>query len=48
VAVSGALRIVCCVTSAVGSELFWAEDYQREIADLLDFDDLTHCLGRHF
>jgi hypothetical protein len=29
-------------------QLFWAEDYQREIADLLDFDDPTHWLGRRF
>jgi hypothetical protein len=27
---------------------FWAEDYHREIADLLDFDDLTDWLGRRF
>jgi hypothetical protein len=29
-------------------QLFWAEDYHREIADLLDFDDLTDWLGRRF
>ena len=29
-------------------QLFWAEDYQREIADLFDFDDFTHWLGRRF
>ena len=29
-------------------QLFWAEDYRREIADLFDFDDFTHWLGRRF
>ena len=29
-------------------QLFWAEDYHREIADLFDFDDFTHWLGRRF
>jgi hypothetical protein len=26
-------------------QLFWAEDYHREIVDLFDFDDFTHWLG---
>ncbi|MHB8695474.1 MAG: TniQ family protein [Solirubrobacteraceae bacterium] len=30
------------------AQLFWAEDYHREIADLFDFDDFTHWLGRRF
>ena len=29
-------------------QLFWAEDYQREIAELFDFDDFTHWHGRRF
>jgi hypothetical protein len=29
-------------------QLFWAEDYHREIAELFDFDDFTHWLGRRF
>jgi hypothetical protein len=29
-------------------QLFWSEDYQREIACLFDFDDFTHWLGRRF
>ena len=29
-------------------QLFWAHDYQREIAALFDFDDFTHRLGRRF
>ena len=29
-------------------QLFWAADYHREIADLFDFDDFTHWLGRRF
>jgi hypothetical protein len=29
-------------------QLFWAEDYQREISCLFDFDDFTHWLGRRF
>ena len=29
-------------------QLFWAEDYERELADLFDFDDFTHWLGRRF
>jgi len=29
-------------------QLFWAEDYQRGIARLFDFDDFTHWLGRRF
>jgi hypothetical protein len=29
-------------------QLFWAEDYHREIADLLDFDDSTDWHGRRF
>jgi hypothetical protein len=29
-------------------QLFWAEDYHHEIADLFDFDDFTHWLGRRF
>ncbi len=29
-------------------QLFWADVYQREIAELFDFDDFTHRLGRRF
>ncbi len=29
-------------------QLFWAEEYHREIAGLFDFDDFTHWLGRRF
>ena len=29
-------------------QLFWVEDYHREIAQLFDFDDFTHWLGRRF
>jgi hypothetical protein len=29
-------------------QLFWGEDYQREISELFDFDDFTHWLGRRF
>jgi hypothetical protein len=29
-------------------QLFWADDYHREIAELFDFDDFTHWLGRRF
>ena len=29
-------------------QLFWHDDYQREIAALFDFDDFTHWLGRRF
>ena len=29
-------------------QLFWAEDYQRELAALFDFDYFTHWLGRRF
>ena len=29
-------------------QLFWAEDYQRELAELFDFDYFTHWLGRRF
>ena len=32
----------------LGPQLFWAEDYHREIADLLDFDDPAYWLGRRF
>jgi hypothetical protein len=29
-------------------QLFWAEDYHREIAELLDIEDSTDCHGRRF
>ena len=29
-------------------QLFWAEDYQDELAELLDFDYFTHWFGRRF
>jgi hypothetical protein len=29
-------------------QLFWAEDYHRELAQLFQFDDFTHWLGRRF
>ena len=29
-------------------QLFWAEDYERELAELFDFDYFTHWLGRRF
>lgn len=29
-------------------QLFWAEDYQRELAAFFDFDYFTHWLGRRF
>ena len=29
-------------------QLFWAEDYDQELAHLFDFDDFTHWLGRRF
>jgi hypothetical protein len=29
-------------------QLFWAEDYHRELAELFNFDDFTHWLGRRF
>ena len=29
-------------------QLFWAEDYHGELAELFDFDDFTHWLGRRF
>ncbi len=29
-------------------QLFWSEDYHREIAGPFDFDDFTHWLGRRF
>ncbi|MGO9898257.1 MAG: TniQ family protein [Solirubrobacteraceae bacterium] len=29
-------------------QLFWAEDYQRELAKLFDFDDFTHWFARRF
>ena len=29
-------------------QLFWAEDYQRQLAGLFDFDDFTHWFGRRF
>ena len=29
-------------------QLFWADDYQRELAALFDFDYFTHWLGRRF
>jgi hypothetical protein len=29
-------------------QLFWAEDYQRELAGLFDFDYFTHWFGRRF
>jgi hypothetical protein len=29
-------------------QLFWAEDYHRALAELFDFDDFTHWLGRRF
>jgi hypothetical protein len=29
-------------------QLFWADDYDRELAELFDFDDFTHWLGRRF
>lgn len=29
-------------------QLFWAADYHRELAELFDFDDFTHWLGRRF
>lgn len=29
-------------------QLFWAEDYQHEIAELFDFDDFSRWLGRRF
>ncbi|MGB0093282.1 MAG: hypothetical protein WBP81_12240 [Solirubrobacteraceae bacterium] len=29
-------------------QLFWAEDYQRQLAELFDFDYFTHWFGRRF
>jgi hypothetical protein len=29
-------------------QLFWTEDYQRELAELFHFDDFTHWCGRRF
>ena len=37
-------RLQACHTP----QLFWAEDYQRELAELFDFDYFTHWLGRRF
>ena len=29
-------------------QLFWAEEYERDLSELFDFDDFTHWLGRRF
>ena len=29
-------------------QLFWAEDYERELSELFDFDDFSRRLGRRF